>query len=84
MSRQELKSKIRENATAYLVIALLSGGSGSAVSSLGGGGEVKELSDKVAGLTVQIGKIETKLDFLIPEFNDKRHATSGSNRTATR
>ena len=64
MSRAELKNKVRENACAWTIIALLSSGGGSAVTSLRGPSseEIEAISADVQTIKVDIARMGQKLD----------------------
>jgi hypothetical protein len=74
MSRAELKSKVRENACAWTIIALLSSGGGSAVTSLRGpsSDEIDALQDDVHAIKIQVAQINQKLEDFIDHSRELR------------
>ena len=78
MSRTELKSKFKENAVAWTIIALLSSGGGSAVTALRGpdSDETKErmqaVHSDIQDVKVQIARISQKLDDFIDHSRSVR------------
>jgi len=76
MSRAELKSKVRENAVAWTIIALLSSGGGSAVTAMRGpdGEDISELREDLHGVKIELARMSQKLDDFIDHSRDKRTA----------
>lgn len=67
MSRSELRNKVKENALAYTIIALLSSGGGSAITSFSGPSnkEITTLQQHVQTVEVKMAVVETKIDLLL-------------------
>lgn len=77
MSGQQFKSKIKENAIAYAIIALLSSGGGSAVTAIRGPStdEIAEIKNDVQDVKIQIARMSQKLDDFIDHSRDTRKVT---------
>lgn len=77
MSGQQIKGKIKDNAIAYAIIALLSSGGGSAVTALRGPdeGKIDAISEDVQMLKERVVRLETKIDFIADNIGHKRVAS---------
>ena len=78
MSRDQIKSKLRENAIAYTIIALLSSGGGSAVTSLRGPSEaeIDSIQGDVQSIKVEVARMNQKLDDFIDHSRETRKTAS--------
>jgi hypothetical protein len=74
VSRDQIKSKLRENAIAYAIIALLSSGGGSAVTAMRGpaDGEIDGLKSDVQDVKIQLARMSQKLDDFIDHSRDSK------------
>lgn len=74
MSRDQIKTKFRENAIAYTIIALLSSGGGSAVTSLRGPSEaeIDSIQGDVQSIKVEVARMNQKLDDFIDHSRETR------------
>jgi hypothetical protein len=73
MSGQQFKSKIKENAIAYAIIALLSSGSGSAVTAIRGPStdEIAEIKNDVQEVKIELARMSQKLDDFIEHSRER-------------
>lgn len=76
MSRDQIKSKVRENAIAWAVIAILSSGGGSAITSLRGpsSDEIEAISKDVQAIKLDVARIGQRLEDFVEHSRDKRTA----------
>jgi len=78
MSRVELKSKIRENAIAYTIIALLSSGGASSVTAMRGpsSDDIDAVRNEVHAVKIEVARMSQKLEDFIDYSRDNRKTAS--------
>lgn len=76
MSRQELKSKIKDNAIAYAIIAILSSGGASGVTAMRGpsSDDMERLEQAIHETNIHVARMSQKLDDFIDHSRDTRRA----------
>ena len=78
MSRDQIKTKFRENAIAYTIIALLSSGGGSAVTAMRGpdNSEIDGIRSDMQGVKIEVARMSQKLDDFIDHSRETRKTAS--------
>lgn len=78
MSGQHIRGKIKDNAIAYAIIALLSSGGGSAVTALRGPDtdEIDAIRSDVQGVKIEIARMSQKLDDFIDHSRDRKYSAA--------
>ena len=78
MSRDQIKSKLRENAIAYTIIALLSSSGGSAVTAFRGpsDSEIDGIRGDVQSIKIEVARMNQKLDDFIDHTRENRKTAS--------
>lgn len=77
MSRDQIKSKLKENAIAWAIIALLSSGGGSAVTAMRGpdADDIDKIHADVQSVKIDVARMSQKLDDFIEHSRDNRKIT---------
>ncbi len=78
MSGQQIKGKIKDNALAWSIIAILFSGGGSAVTALRGpdADDISKIKEDVQGVKIEVARMSQKLDDFIDHSRDRKYSAA--------